>query len=148
MSKLKLLNDLEVDLGFELPNSYRKFLLNEDVKRLNGKSFPVTHIDGNKVIWRIEEFADVSDFLKFNEYRTNFNHLVEFANELDFIEYVDGETLYYIADCTNGGIVMSMKGNKVGKIYSVDNGDFGLIYLEDDIYEFLDTITDEIDNID
>mgnify|MGYP000146965521 CR=1 FL=1 len=58
------------------------------------------------------------------------------------MEYVDEASLYHIAFTSNGSVCMSFYGKNVGKIYSVDHGDYGIVYLAGTLEDFLKTLQD------
>mgnify|MGYP000601081781 CR=1 FL=1 len=141
MSIIEKIKKLEAELKFPLPESYRDFLIKNDVGKYGEKYFTFKYVEHYETTDSIEAFADVDSFWKLNEFRA---YLVEFAEDLEVGEYVDGASLYHIAFTSNGSVCMSFYGKDVGKIYSVDNGDDGIVYLNNTLEAFLKTLRDTL----
>lgn len=120
-----------------MPEQYRLFLPN--AKKYTSVCYVYDRILQNGHIYDglIFDFLDVESFLLHNQYR---EHLIEFQEHFEIPRtYVEAEHLYFIADGA-GAICIALAGLHVGKIYSSDNGDFGIIYQAEDFNSFMKSI--------
>ena len=129
---------IEQQLDIKFPNDYKLFLSNADKFIIeNFFSYCVILQNNYRTDGCIYEFYTVDNFIEKQKYR---GYLVEdqahFENPKD---YVEAEYLYHIAGGT-GSICISLGGLHYGKIFSVDNGDFGIIYQADNINLFIDSL--------
>jgi len=122
------INHIETTLGLELPDDYKRFLLSSICLEISNK-------DGV-----IDAFYTVDNFLEQQYCR---DYLVETQNHFGNLQsYVEAEHLYYIAGGASGSICIALGGKHFGKIYSIDNGDFGIIYQSVNIDAFIDSLYD------
>lgn len=135
MDKIK---EIENRLGLKLPLDYKLFLTNVD-KLIIQDSVTFCRIlqDNYRTDGLIYEFLNDSNFLERNVSRQYLiEHQKHFKNPK---EYVEAEYLYYVATGT-GAICIALGGLHYGKIFSVDNGDFGIIYQAENIDLFINSL--------
>lgn len=134
------IHHIETSLGLELPDDYKRFLLSSNCLKITNKAFSRILQDGYCTDGLIDAFYTVDNFLEQQHYR---DYLVEtqkhFGNSTN---YVEAEHLYYIASGASGSICIALGGKHFGKIYSVDNGDFGIVYQSINIDAFIDSLYD------
>ena len=83
-------------------------------------------------------FFNASAFLDQNDFRS---FLEEYIEPFELTpDYVEPKYLYFIAECLTGNIAMAIGELHEGKLYYVDNGDFGIIYLASSIRDFINTL--------
>jgi len=135
---MDLILKIERILGFNLPKDYSQFLQSKEFENNREKQFPVIHKDGYKTRGYLEKFSKPEDFFESNQYRS---YLKDFVKHFELDKnYVEAESLYHIADCSNGAVCMALNGKHKGKIYSVDNGDFGIIHQSNSLKEFIESL--------
>jgi hypothetical protein len=134
MNKVK---HIEQQLGVTFPNDYREFLSKAHTFILENNVYCRILQDNSKSDDFIYEFHTTENFIERQKYR---DYLVEFQIHFENpTDYVEAEYLYHIADGT-GSVCISLGGKHYGKIFSVDNGDFGIIYQADNIEEFINSL--------
>ena len=132
---------IEKELGLALPVDFREFLIRCKSFVLDKKDYCRILQDNYRTHGIIYELYTVDNFLERQLYRDLlFEMQTHFENPS---EYVESKFLYYIADGT-GTICISLGGKHYGKIYSVDNGDFGIIYQAENINSFVDSLYDPL----
>ncbi|MBO9563626.1 MAG: SMI1/KNR4 family protein [Niastella sp.] len=138
MQPIDKLISIEEKLGFKLPEDYKQFLLDEaGHSQCMFKVYPRVLQDGWKTDGIIEKVTSVDTFWQANQYR---EYLREFQEHFENpASYVESEYLYVIMSGT-GVVCMAMSGTHKGKIYSVDNGDFGIVYQTDNLEQFLQSL--------
>ncbi len=129
---------IETKLQHSLPNEYKEFLSNFDLFKKEELGFPITLRDGYKMSNVLRFFFNASTFLNQNDFRSFLEEYIE-PFELTS-DYVEPQYLYFIAECLTGNIAMAIGGQHEGKLYYVDNGDFGIIYLSSSIKDFMNTL--------
>ncbi len=129
------IDSIEEQLGYKLPDEYKTFLLKKNNDRFLNKGYRRV-IDGNFTTdSRIDEIISIENFWKKNEYR---DYLFEFEKHFENTKSkTEVKYLYCIFGCVNGVICMALNGNHRGKIYSVDNGDFGITFQAENLQIFL-----------
>ena len=138
--KLLEIAKIEEKIGAELPKSYTGFLLGETTNIYKYKNFSRKLRDGYKTIIQIEEVMTAENFLENNKY---LNFIVEFQEQDDLsTSYVEGKYLFQIMDCNSKGVYLAMRGAHKGKIYIVDNGDYGITFQDKSLEDFLESIFD------
>lgn len=132
------IESIEEQLGYKLPDEYKIFLLKKNNDRFLNKGF-LRQIDENFTTdSSIDEIINVENFLQKNKYR---DYLFEFEKHFENTKNnTEAKYLYCIFGCVNGTICMALNGNHRGKIYSVDNGDFGIIFQAENLQEFLKSL--------
>lgn len=134
------INNIETALELKLPDDYKRFLLSSYCLEIFNKIFSRVLQDGYRTKGVIDAFYTVDNFLEQQNYR---DYLVEtqkhFGNSTN---YVEAEHLYYIASGASGSICIALGGKHFGKIYSVDNGDFGIVYQSENINAFIYSLYD------
>lgn len=138
MQPIDKIISIEEKLGFKLPEEYRQFLLDEASHSQHTlKYFDRILPDGWKTNGRVDSVMSVDTFWQFNEDRENLEGLqTHFDHPRDYLEV---EHLYVIME-GSGTICMAMGGTHKGKIYSADNGDFGIVYQADSLELFLQSL--------
>ena len=132
------IQQVETKLQHSLPNEYKEFLSNFDLLSKEELGFPITLRDGYKMSNVLRFFFEASTFLNQNDFRSFLEEYIE-PFELTS-DYVEPQYLYFIAECLTGNIAMAIGGQHEGKLYYVDNGDFGIIYLSSSIKDFMNTL--------
>lgn len=131
------IDNIEQQLKLRLPDNYKAFLLKADTFVVENIVFCRILQDNYRTDGLVYKFYSASDFIERQKYR---DYLIEFQTHFENPkDYVEAEYLYHIADGT-GSILISLGGQHYGKIYSADNGDFGIIYQADNIDDFLDSL--------
>lgn len=131
---------IEDKLGYPLPESCKSFLLATDNKKYVGKVFDRVFEDGWSSNSIIESIVTIDSFWEYNKYREYIDEMqAHFENP---VSYVESEYLYAIIHAVNMAICMALNGRHKGKIYCVDNGDFGIMYQAENLEEFLQSLTD------
>jgi|GEM_PF-5096464 len=74
LSVVEKIKKLEVELKFPLPESYKVFLIKNDVGKYSEKYFTFQYMEHYETTDSIEAFADIDSFWKLNEFR---GYLVE-----------------------------------------------------------------------
>lgn len=132
------LEDIEAKLGYELPKEFVEFLNTSDKEEYENKEYCRTLLDGYITDGKIERFSTYETFFSDNEYRS---FLEEFQAHFEIQDdYVESKYLYLIALCDSDSICMALNGKHRGKIYSVDNGDFGITFQANTLEEFLKSL--------
>ena len=131
----------EVETGIHLPDMYTEFLLKNNSSIYCNKVFSIIHSDGyetNDAIVKFHSLEELAKGIEYNEY------MVDFQTHFDLlVEYVEANNLINIAETLGGTIAISIDGQHKGKIYSIDNGDFGIIFLANDILNFFSLLRNE-----
>lgn len=136
MSKI---NNIEQQLGLRFPDDYKEFLLKANSFVIENRVYCRILLDNYRTDGVIHEFHTIDNFMNRQEYR---DYLFDFQNDFETPkDYVESEFLYHIADGT-GSICIALGGQHYGKIYSVDNGDFGIIFQADSFNKFLTGLYD------
>jgi hypothetical protein len=131
------IDNIERQLKLKLPENYKAFLLKADTFVVENNVFCRILQDNYRTDGLVYEFYPTNSFIERQNYR---DYLMEFQTRFENPkDYVEAEYLYHIADGT-GSICISLGGQHYGKIYSIDNGDFGIIYQADTINAFLDSL--------
>lgn len=129
---------IETKLQHSLPNEYKEFLRNFDLLSKEELGFPITLRDGYRMSNVLRFFFEANAFLNQNDFRS---FLEEYIETFELTpDYVEPQYLYFIAECLTGNIAMAIGGRHEGKLYYVDNGDFGIIYLASSIKDFMNTL--------
>jgi SMI1-KNR4 cell-wall len=135
--KTQLILALETQIGHSLPDDYKTFLIHFDKLSLKGRYFYRILDDGDKIASQIDHFFTIHTFLKGNEFR---DYLVEFQTHFDVqTDVVEAECLYHIA-FGYPNLCIAIGGQHHGKIYNVDNGDFGIHFQANHLNEFLESL--------
>lgn len=130
-------NYIEQHFGVRFPDEYREFLVNASSFVLQNPFYCVILQDGYRTDGRVDEFYTLENFIERQKYR---EELIDFQTHFENpTTYVEAEYLYFIAE-GSGAICIALGGKHYGKIYSVDNGDFGIIYQADNINIFIDSM--------
>lgn len=130
---------IEQYLGLKFPDDYSEFLLKADTCVVENNVYCRVLQDNYRTDGVVYEFYTTTNFIKQLKNRDR-NYLLEFQIHFEnSTDYVEAEYLYHIAEGT-GSICISLGGQHYGKIYSVDNGDFGIIYQADNINQFIDSL--------
>jgi SMI1 / KNR4 family (SUKH-1) len=134
MSKIE---NIETHFGFSFPKDYKDFFLEAHNFVLDNSVYCRVLQNGYKTDGLVFEFHTIDNFVEKQECR---DYLIEFQTHFENpIDYVEAEHLYHIADGT-GSVCISLAGQHYGKIFSVDNGDFGIIYQAENIKGFVDSL--------
>ena len=145
------IKSIEEKVGESLPIEYKIFLDSDTSKNYKLKFFSrilsSVHRDtglppGYKGLIQIGEFFSKEDLIKRNN---NFDsqYLIDFQEEDNLPDsFVEAKYLYCIVDCDSISVYMSMRGRHKGKIYVVDNGDYGITYQCASINDFIESIYD------
>jgi hypothetical protein len=135
MTTKEQVNNFETENGLKLPEDYVNFLIESDECKYNHKVFTKVHQDEYRQEDSLVEFYNL-DRLKNGLLNREF--LKDFQMHFELTSgYVESEKLIHIAETLGGTIAISTDGIHNGKIYSVDHGDFGIIYLAENIEELL-----------
>jgi|GEM_PF-5535643 len=133
------IDNIEQTLGLQFPKDYREFLLRTHTHTVKNSVYCRILQDNYRTDGLIYRFYTITDFFERQEYRI---YLIEFQTHFENPKnYVEAEYLYHIGDGT-GSICIALGGQHYGKIFSVDNGDFGIIYQADNINKFIDSLYD------
>jgi hypothetical protein len=131
---------IEDKLGYPLPESCKAFFLATDNHQYIDKVFPRILQDGYITQGWIEGMVTIDSFWEHNKYMRE--HVVDLQTHFENpTDYVESAWLYTIILGVNMSICMALNGLHNGKIYSVDNGDFGIIYQADSLEQFLQQLT-------
>ena len=104
-------------------------------------SFDTIETIENRLGYELPENYKFESFWKDNKYRS---YLEEFRSDFQIPrDYLESEYLYLIAKCDNQAICMALNGIHKGKIYSADNGDFGIVFQTNSLAEFLESLYDQ-----
>jgi hypothetical protein len=135
---MEIIEDIERQLNIKFPDTFKEFLLKVDTFVVENTYFCRILRDNYRTDMIVHEFCPANDFIAYQERR---EYLIEMQNDFEVpVDYVEAEYLYYIASTENGGICIALDGQHYGKIYSMDSGDFGIIYQANNINEFLDSL--------
>ncbi|WP_315822393.1 SMI1/KNR4 family protein [Paraflavitalea speifideaquila] len=127
---------IEDKLGYPLPGSCKAFFLATDNHQYIDKICPRILQDGDTADGRIEGMVTIDSFWKYNDYCNE--HFEDMQAHFESpTSYVESAHLYTIILGVNMCICMALNGLHKGKVYSVDNGDFGIIYQADSLDQFL-----------
>jgi len=138
--KIEGITRIEEKIGTSLPKSYNEFLLLENTDIYKYKSFSRLLKNGYKKIIQIDEVMTIENFLENNKY---LDFIVEFQEDDELpSSYVEGKFLYQIMNCDSKSVYLSMDGLHKGKVYVVDNGDYGITFQSNTLEEFLNSIFD------
>jgi hypothetical protein len=130
---MNAIQKIEEQLGLQLPADYKDFLLNADKLTLAHKSYDI-YIDNFKSGAYVGHLFTAEEFLHGNRYR---DYLVEYQEHFEHsTNYVEAEYLYHIG-INAIAICIALGGRHYGKIYSADNGGWGIVYLADNINSFI-----------
>lgn len=130
---------IEQQLNIKFPDNYKAFLLKAETFVVENNSFCRVLQDNYRTDGVVYKFYSTNNFIEHQGYR---DYLIEFQTHFENPkDYVEAEHLYHIADGI-GSTCIALGGQHYGKIYSVDNGDFGIIYQSDSIDEFIDSLYD------
>ncbi len=138
MQSIDKVISIEDKLGFKLPEKYKQFLLDEaSHSQYVLKHFDRILPDGWKTDGRVDGVITVDNFWRFNQNR---EHLEGLQTHFEHPRsYVEVEYLYVIME-GSGTVCMAMEGMHKGKIYSADNGDFGIVFQADSLDKFLQSL--------
>ena len=138
---METIQSIEYKLGYSLPDDYKDFLLKEDKSQYRNKRYCRTVMNGYKTDGQIDYFSTLESFWEDNENRSL---LDDYQEEREFTrEYFESEFLFIIARCDYQNICMALSGKHKGKIYSSDNGDFGIVFQANSLADFLNSLYDE-----
>lgn len=139
---LEQLHQLEDTTGFQLSNSVGQFLSKyggATIEAENGDCFfDFKYEDGcesNDGLLEVESFESIVKGWRYRSY------LAEFAQHFEVSEnYVEANRLFPLFSLLGSGqVYVTIGGQHDGKVYHVDNGDFGFCFLANSIEEFLNT---------
>jgi hypothetical protein len=131
------IDGIEQQLNLKLPDDYKEFLLGADTFVIENHVFCRILQDNYRTDGLIYEFYSANSFIESQKYR---DYLIEFQTHFENPkDYVEAEYLYHIANGT-GSICIALDGQHYGKIFSADNGDFGIIYQANNINDFVDSL--------
>ena len=133
---------LEKLTAFNLPDFVRE-LLNKysgSEPRINDRIclIDVVYEDGYQDtvgLLRIESPATILENWNYRGYLNNFKEHFELEDS-----YVEIERLFPIIELTDGQLYVAIGGQHDGKVYCVDNGDFGITYLAGSLQELFKKI--------
>ena len=132
------IESIEDQLGYKLPDEYKTFLRGKDNDRFLNKGYHRVIDENFTTDSSIDEIIRIENFWQYNKDR---EYLFDFEKHFENAEsYVEAKYLYFIFGCVNGAICMVLNGNHRGKIYSVDNGDFGIIFQAENLKDFLKSL--------
>lgn len=135
------INQVEQELGFTFPLSYRDFLLQYNGGVPQKAFFRRPIINGSAVqATSVNKFDTLKDALEC------WHNLAPSSDEFyEHFEFTDG-TLFPIGEDIGGyAICIGVTGTANGKIYIVDNGDFGVTFQSNTLDEFLESLEDDPD---
>ena len=99
----------------------------------------IIHEDGwesNSFISKIESIETSVDTWGYRGY------LNEFQEDFELTEdYVEANFLFPIMEISSGAVYVAIGGKHNGKVYTVDNGDFGIVFHSNTLDEFISKIT-------
>ena len=136
------LQDLELKMNFILPNEIKDFLRANAGSRpfINGKvpCFNITHSNGRLQGEWIENVPSYEQLLIYNENKDYLNlFFTHFGLGRDYVEV---EYLFPFLYLPAGSVFIATKGQHKGKIYTADNGDFGILLNAPSLSEFWNSI--------
>ena len=124
----------------EIKHFYQHFAgakpeINDDVA-----CFKITLDDGYEIESFLENVYDYDSLVEYFENNNGqYDFISEYVQHFDLSpEYVDCTTLLPIVALPNGAVYASVSGIHRGKIYTVDSGDFGIVYHSANLTQFLD----------
>ena len=132
--------------GVILPSEIRHFYLHFAGAKPginNGDAcFKITLDDGDEIESFLEDVYDYDSLVEYFENNNGqYDFISEYVQHFDLSpEYVDCATLLPIVALPNGAVYASVSGIHRGKIYTVDSGDFGIVYLSANLTQFLDSV--------
>ncbi|TCI85541.1 SMI1/KNR4 family protein [Tenacibaculum sp. M341] len=135
------IKDIEEFTGFILPENIKaffKFYANSEIMFNDNTQcfFDLIYKDG----WDTDDALQQVESLKsIKEKWEHRGYLKQFQKEFDVnSEYVDHEKLFPLIETYGGAqIYIAIGGDYDGKIFHVDNGDFGFCYLTESLDELL-----------
>lgn len=122
-----------------LSEKYKQFLLkyNGGIPQIDGRlcSVDIPLADGERVASFLINIISIDEVMEQWQYRS---YLAEFAEHFDLSsDYVETDRLFPIATLASGVAYITCGGRHDGKIYTADNGDFGILYHSATMEEFL-----------
>ena len=96
--------------------------------------FDIRHSNGWKqgsFIERIVSFETILIQLDCRDYLNEF--VVDFGLTSD---YVETDYLFPVAELPNGAVLLAVSGKHAGKVYTADNGDFGILLHSESLAAF------------
>lgn len=136
------LEHIEKIIRRPLPNSVKSFYKDHAGSRptLNGNIcwITITLSDG----WTTTNiFEAVDSYETLQKHLSNIDYLTDHAQHFDLSpQYVEPEYLFPIGLMPNGAIYIAIDGKHNGKIYTADNGDFGIVFHSDNLEKFLESV--------
>lgn len=135
---LKELLHIEMLFGKDLPEYLKDFYKNYAgaTPEIEGKRscLTITHPKG----WTQSNYIEnVDDFNSLQIHLSNIQYLLEHAEDFALSDdYVEPESLFPICNLPNGAVYVAIDGKHKGKVYTADNGDFGIIYHSENFDAF------------
>lgn len=137
---MDLVKKLQDTFGIIFPKGYMDFLKSSNSKEIQYQHFSRRIDEDICKIVQIDKVIYLEDFELYNK---DLSYIKEFQEEDELPDsYVESRYLYQIINCDNTIVVMAFEGIHKGKIYTVDNGDFGIRYQADNLNDFLRKIFD------
>jgi len=129
----------------KLSDSFKNFILknNGGIPTIDGETclFNIKVDDTWTTSTFLENFTSMNEVIEQWEF---IGYLAQFAEHFELDEnYVETNELFPVANFSNGVVYIAVGGNHVGKIYTADNGDFGIIYHSPTLDDFLMSLYSE-----
>lgn len=136
------IKDIEKFTGFKLPSNIKVFFKNYAESEIQFENqtecfFDLIYNDGWKTDDGLQKVESLNSIKERWEYR---NYLEHFQNDFKVhTDYVESDKLFPVIETYSGSqIYVSIGGYHDGKIFHVDNGDFGFCLLANSLDEFFD----------
>ncbi len=133
---------IEKRIGRRLPHSIKNYYKNYAGSRpaVNGNSANIT-ISQNDGLANTNIFEAVDSFETLQNHLSNIDYLTELAQHFNLSsQYVEPENLFPLGLLPNGAIYIAIDGQNKGKVYTADNGDFGIIFHSSNLEMFLESV--------
>jgi SMI1 / KNR4 family (SUKH-1) len=133
---------IEKIIGRPLPYSVKNFYKDYAGSRptLNGNSscITITLADGWKTA---NTFEAIDSYETLKNHLSNIGYLCELAKHFNLnSRYVEPEYLFPLGLLPNGAIYIAIDGMHNGKVYTSDNGDFGIVFHSDSLEQFFESV--------
>lgn len=140
------LQELEKTTGFELSNQIKElFKLYAGARPSfdgNDCIIDIIHSDGWKDRNYLFRIKSPKAILENWDYR---GYLEDFQKDFELnYSYVEANKLFPIIELPNSELYIAVGGQHDGKIYYVDNGDFGIILIADSLQQMMDKLYKEL----
>ncbi len=137
--KIKEFEDLT---NSKLPSDFYDFLLKFNGTEIYPNFILVEYPDflGWREIVPLNKLWSIEEIIKAIDYQSSIAELTDHFEQPK--EYVESKYLYWIGEFIGTSLAISVGGLHKGKVYHVDNGDFGVALIANSFTEFLNNLFD------